>query len=595
MVMDRIVKKFFLIFAILIFACNSEAYSEDRVKAYHLVPVDNADKNTIVKYNKTPIVKYFDPQTGLEISDKDRVDGVEYIDVYYDYISPQNYTVNLAKTEFGDKSNYNSLKCFKFDENNKLVETTEQDAVIKYYYDNSTQLTRNTNKTDLTATPINGNYENQTISASIGGVTGANMYHYARGKIGDFNVDFVGNTAESTATYVSGGAVHNLGSIKNMNSNFVSNTAKATTYAYGGAIFNRGSIETLTGSFIDNKAEGGTATSYGGAIFNQNPSASIGAIIGDFIGNVVIANAAVYGGAIANLSSAQIGDITGNFIANQAYSTKGLAYGGAISVSGSTSAIGDIVGDFIGNSAISTTSNTQGGAVYNNSATINSISGDFIGNYLQGATSAGGAAVFNYGKITDGITGDFIANKAIAGTTAANGAGIYNNSNSYIKSIVGDFINNTTESLSEAKAAAIYNGNKATIELIQGDFIGNTATLKDSTNKRYYVQGGAIYNYGTIGKIEGNFIENGIITERENGDNHGGAMLLVNNSVTGDITGDFIGNYVKARSYGYGGAIDLFEAISAGNITGDFIGNHIDIEGRSTDTGIGAYGAALSI
>ena len=76
--------------------------------------------------------------------------------------------------------------------------------------------------------------------------------------------------------------------------------------------------------------------------------------------------------------------------------------------------------------------------------------------------------------------------------------------------------------------------------------------------------GGAIYNAGTIGNITGNFIGN-------YGDDYGGAIYNNNSSTIKNITGNFIGNYSMK-----GGAIyNSGKNATIGNITSDFIGNYV--------------------
>ncbi len=93
---------------------------------------------------------------------------------------------------------------------------------------------------------------------------------------------------------------------------------------------------------------------------------------------------------------------------------------------------GDVNADFVESSYAS-----NGGAIYNESATIGNITGDFIDNSTSGYSNSGGA-IYNYnGKIGD-ITGDFINNFA-----TGEGSAIFN-SKGTIGDITGNFINNYT-------------------------------------------------------------------------------------------------------------------------------------------------------
>ena len=97
------------------------------------------------------------------------------------------------------------------------------------------------------------------------------------------------------------------------------------------------------------------------------------------------------------------------------------AYGGAVYNSGSSAEIGDITGDFIGNYAIGRSS-AEGGAIYNYYGTIGNITGDFIGNYAIGRSSAEGGAIYNYYGTIGDITGDFIGNYASSGSSTYSSA-----------------------------------------------------------------------------------------------------------------------------------------------------------------------------
>ena len=108
------------------------------------------------------------------------------------------------------------------------------------------------------------------------------------------------------------------------------------------------------------------------------------------IGNYIVrdGDGEVDGGAIYNnKSTAQITEITGNFIGNYLISKTYSAYGGAI-INDGGSEIGKIEGKFIGNYLISNLNITNthfsgGGAISNHGSKINSINGVFINNILR--------------------------------------------------------------------------------------------------------------------------------------------------------------------------------------------------------------------
>ena len=271
--------------------------------------------------------------------------------------------------------------------------------------------------------------------------------------------DFTGNYVNSNNINSWSGAIYNRGTIYNIIGNFIKNY---TIGARNGAISNDGTIGNITGDFIGNYVNSSFEV-YGGAIYN---SGTIGNIMGDFIGNYVKSNSRAYGGAIYN--SGTIGNITGDFIGNYAKSETGEAYGGAI-YNDYEGTIVNIIGDFIGNYINSKDYNyayAYGGAIYNGGdyhpkGQINNIIGDFIGNYAYAIanysnsySAAWGGAIYNAQDATIGtITGNFIRNYVEA--ASASGGAICNWGS--IGTITGDFIGNYAKSENgEAKGGAIY-------------------------------------------------------------------------------------------------------------------------------------------
>ena len=271
--------------------------------------------------------------------------------------------------------------------------------------------------------------------------------------------DFTGNYVNSNNINSWSGAIYNRGTIYNIIGNFIKNY---TIGARNGAISNGGTIGNITGDFIGNYVNSSFEV-YGGAIYN---SGTIGNIMGDFIGNYVKSNSRAYGGSIYN--SGTIGNITGDFIGNYAKSETGEAYGGAI-YNDYEGTIVNIIGDFIGNYINSKDYNyayAYGGAIYNGGdyhpkGQINNIIGDFIGNYAYAIanysnsySAAWGGAIYNAQDATIGtITGNFIRNYVEA--ASASGGAICNWGS--IGTITGDFIGNYAKSENgEAKGGAIY-------------------------------------------------------------------------------------------------------------------------------------------
>ena len=279
----------------------------------------------------------------------------------------------------------------------------------------------------------------------------------------------------------------------------------------------------------------------------------------DFVGNYASGDTFTSGGAIDNGYNSTIGDITGDFIGNYATvsGSYASAYGGAIYNGGSNATIGDITGDFIGNYA---TANyiASGGAIYN-SKTTGDITGDFIGNYASGFSAEGGAIYNQYRSTIGDITGDFIGNYASSTNSSAAGGVIYSGHSSKIGNITGDFIGNYASSTSSSYSAvggAIYitsgGGSKAILGNIIGNFIGNYASSTNSS-----ASGGAIFNSGTIGKLDddgnlvggiyGSFINNYAKTESDSQLALGGAVYTFNdmNFIADNQINYFSGNYTQ--------------------------------------------------
>ena len=618
-------------------------YDTNKLKgsAYSLKEAASADDpNTITLYDKTEVIKYYDPQTGQEVAESDRVEGVEYKEVTTIQTTPKYYTVSLKQTEYGsgDKSmtfGWEKTADGHYELKQNPTNPVGQTIIYKYTetgfsetetHSNKLGTIKNPSGTSSNPTIIEGGaalnnptgtpdsidnvlFKDNSTTGKVNSTTGGYKYVdvlggavYNEGTLSSVTGAFINNSLVITTewssvyslyVYAKGGAIANKGIIENITADFVGNYVSNSgtigySYAKGGAIYNDfGTIGDITGDFIGNYAYSTNNSAYGGAIYNDE--GTIGDITGDFIGNYTSpTDYYAYGGAIYN-DFGTIGDITGDFIGNYVSSTDDIAYGGAIYNDEGT--IGNITGDFIGNYASSTGtgaySNANGGAIYNNSGTIGNITGDFIGNYVSNSgtgsfADAFGGAIYNYNGATIGnITGDFIGNYA-SGSSSADGGAIYNYDGATIGNITGDFIGNYASATDfYAVGGAIYN-DEGTIGDITGDFIGNYVSYSGTyTTNEYYTEGGAIYNSETIGDITGDFIGN--YASPTNSYAYGGAIY--NSETIGNITGDFIGNYASG-SYNRGGAIYNYYG-TIGNITGDFIGNYAS--GNSSAQGGAIY------
>lgn len=447
---------------------------------------------------------------------------------------------------------------------------------------------------------IKGNFYANTIKTNDSASGGALHVEYfgRNASIGDIEGDFVQNSVtalidDRDEAQAQGGAVYNEGGeINSIKGNFEQNEAVGRLVA-GGAIYqtnySNGSdnigatLGGIEGNFTQNKLTGQYA--YGAAIYNGE--STIGVIKGDFSGNQVQASNYASGGAIANIEGS-IGVITGNFDNNSIVMDKNVAgakaYGGAITNwSGTMSGVvgdfrknavdsvvkagggavfiteavmGDLKGDFIDNSVTATDTESgeaQGGAIYNEVASIDSIEGNFEGNTATSGFSAQGGAIYqNTNSQIGGIEGDFRQNNA-TGNDAAGGA-IYNKE-STIQSIVGNFEGNEAQGKSSAQGGAIYNvsGKMA----VSGDFIGNKAVASTGN-----ASGGAIYLYkgatdSALSLVNANFYNNEAVAE--NGVAKGGAIFANNLSITADgQNSEFRGNTANGVSNAIHMGSDLF-------------------------------------
>ena len=537
--------------------------------AYTLTEIENADpenlpQNAITLYDKTEVIKYYDPQTGLEIAADDRLPDVQYKEVTTIETTPKYYLVNLkdSVTNIGEGD---VTKYFEWSQNaegnlelKEVSAPTEGKTTITYSYN-----------PDSFTQKVEGLTSNPSVTDPSG--TTSSKPYIIEGGVG------LNNPADKTTS------IDNVLYKDNKVTGTLESTTSGSKYAQvsGGAVYNAGTITAITGAFINNEVAsnfdglnsyGYDNNAFGGALYNTG---EIGDIAADFIGNNASTSQSchggVYGGAIYN-DKGIIGDITGNFVGNYADGkTNGVAYGGAIYNNQGT--IENITGNFIGNYINVDGKINGGGAIYNYKGTIKNITGSFIGNY----SNNDGGAIYNYGTIGD-ITGDFIGNYLISAASATNGGAIVNIG--IIGDITGDFIGNFVKCSSSSLGGAIYNTYNSTIGNITGDFIGNYTSGN-------YAYGGAIFNVRTIGNITGDFIGN--YASSTNFDAYGGAILNGHYSAYGDlgtdtipignITGNFIGNYASGRN-AYGGAIyndanRRYDCISAiGDITGNFISNY---------------------
>ena len=192
-------------------------------------------------------------------------------------------------------------------------------------------------------------------------------------------------------------------------------------------------------------------------------------------------------------------------------------------------AIGDITGDFIGNYA-SGYSSANGGAIYNKYGTIGDITGDFIGNY---ATSNNyetyGGAIYNFnstigqlddeGNLTGGIYGSFINNyaKTESDSQLALGGAVYTSSdmnfiaNNQTNYFSGNYTEDYRGKINNAVFVETSSGSSPTIKLqaqnngviVFDDQIDGGAPVRNAETDQYEIDRTNAYNLSLTGDNTG--------------------------------------------------------------------------------------------
>lgn len=400
---------------------------------------------------------------------------------------------------------------------------------------------------------VGGDEVYEKISGTASGIT--NDYGSAihnQGTIEEIDADFLNNTAN-----VQGGAILNdlsTSYIGKITGNFKNNVSKGE-----GAIYNRGTIDTIEGSIFENNKAGVSSYGHGGAINNSGMYGK--GVINNILNAQFLNNTASgVGGAISNRDGGQIGDVSGIFKGNSA-NQGSILYNFGSSVksltgtfennsssenifnlddnSGNKSYIGTIAGSF--------TNNSGSAIIYNMRSVIDTIDADFTGNNgitiknLDGTIGTiaggktfkdnqGGPQIMNLGTRSDITTkiGDITANFINNNSNGENGT-IYNYK-AEIGNITGNFESNKAQN-----GGAIWN-QEAKIQDINGFFDKNTSLSGD---------GGAVHNtVASIENINASFTNNSA--------NYNGGAISNNGGSIKDIEGGFANN---TSIYGQGGAI----------------------------------------
>lgn len=355
---------------------------------------------------------------------------------------------------------------------------------------------------------IIGSITGGSISSNRSNSGGGAIYNTTGATIGTISTKFEYNTAGGDGK--NGGAIHNMGTISKISGSEFNNNGNVSV---GGAIYNLSNDvnnKAVIAEISDTQFKGNYANWGGSAICNDNTGAEITTILNsDFIENISNNE----GGALRNKDGALIGTIQGgSFTGNEARGNSGF-----------------------------------GGAIYNQSATINTISGvnfgtkDENGNCQGNIAYEGGGAIYNSSNSTIGI----ISNSNFYGNRnhydGKNGGAINNNG-----------IINTIENTVFEDNGGWVDGQEITSV---GGAIFNASQIGSITGSSKFILsrakygGGAIFNKGTIDTVTAEFTNN----FAEN--NGGGALKNTEGGNITTITGAKFENNTADGSDGKGGAI----------------------------------------
>ena len=371
------------------------------------------------------------------------------------------------------------------------------------------------------------------------------------------NVNFTNNSAYKPNTGGTdkdgvGGAVSSTGTLNITNSTFTGNTAVNT----GGAVHSQG--ETAVTHITDTKFTGNEAEVNGGAITNTNGSTMTitGHRVSDSVYTTEFKNniSGVSGGAITNLNVSDDRNTTTeltvngvNFEGNNADTNGGAIYNTDVAIVQNSRFYKNTSGQggAINNDGRATESAKNGNIIIENNyfeenlaragngGAINN-SGDALihGNtfYKNGYTTETGGSTNNGGAIynaapTGGGTGSMTVsqNNTFTENYANNGGAIYNAATTNADNTSSLNITNNTFTGNYAKnqGGAFYNGSASTATIENATFTNNGKYNGEASNT---VQGGAIYNAGTVNIVDSNFSGNVADT--------GGAIYGANSSIT---------------------------------------------------------------
>ncbi|MBQ8669532.1 hypothetical protein IJ472_07105, partial [bacterium] len=231
-------------------------------------------------------------------------------------------------------------------------------------------------------------------------------------------------------------------------------------------------------------------------------------------------------------------------------------YGGGLSVLDATRDL-TVTGGFVDVTFSTELETLYGGALYNRNSTITNLTGDFI--------------------YTDASFNTSIDNKMYGGVIA-------NINGSSINNLKANFYTNSSHSIAALYGGNIYNDSTSNISVINSGFYNSYSATTDTKNTPLDLYGGVIYNSGTLGEVNAEFINNisnsyygEDVTDGSDANIYGN--VLYNNNIINSLNASFMQNSTNknvdlAKTVNaYGGAIYNDGTIT--NITGYFGENEV--------------------
>ncbi len=374
--------------------------------------VDSA--NVVTKYELVNVTKYYNKETNTLVGADEKQDGLEYVEVRTKENIP-HYFEKVSRIEVPTAADIDTTGMNVVDSSNYTGPISDADGAIN-------QTIQNTVYTVGPVSQTITNSESNLIFDNVVQNTGAPLIN------GDNNgtLTFKDVVTLNQAPFITG---VNNGTITGISGTFLNSA--------GNFLNNKNKVGDINADFINVQT---------GYLIHNNGTSDLTAEIGDITGNFINSSSYAPYGIVGNISYGKIGDITANFINNNHSNT--LVY------NNNNSEIGNITGDFINITAPS--------LIYNSGSKIENITGDVINSGYADEYGPRGALIHNVSGAIGDITADF------------------NNTGSYY--------------------GVIYN---ATITSTIGNITGNFTNYSE----RHPWWGQAeIHNNGTIGNIVGNFI-----------------------------------------------------------------------------------------